>query len=102
MFACRALALLAAPADGGTMKKHNAHPNKIYPGHNVYVLPMPDSREPRIKTFGFFGWLLRLFGITPAYIITPRKFDRFGRCTHESRLVEITTKHSILMYSFWE
>jgi len=53
MFACRALAFLAAPAEDGTMKKTNAHPKKIYPGRNVYVLPMPDSREPRTVSLGF-------------------------------------------------
>ena len=102
MFAYRALAFLAAPAEDGTMKKHNAHPNKIYPGRNVYVLPMPDSRKPRTVSLGFWGRLLWLFGVKLAYTVRPAKFDRFGRCTHESRLVEITTKHSTLMYSFWE
>ena len=84
------------------MKKQHTLPNQIYPGRYVYVLPLPDSREPRILTFGLWGRLLRLFGIQLAYIVRPSKFDRFGRCTHESRLLEVTTKHSTLLYSFWE
>jgi len=84
------------------MKKQHAHPNQIHPGYKVYVMPLPDSREPRVLTFGFWGRLLRLFDVQLAYTVRPSKFDRYGRCTHESRLLEITTKHSTLLYSFWE
>jgi len=84
------------------MKKQHTPPNQIWPGHNVYVLPLPDSREPRTVSLGFWGALLRLLDVQLAYTIRPSKFDRYGRCTHESRLLEITTKHSTLLYSFWE
>ena len=77
------------------MKKQHTLPNQIYPGSYLYVLPLPDSREPNTKSFHLGSFKL-------AYTITPRKFDRYGRCTHESCLLEITTKHSTLMYSIWE
>ena len=65
-------------------------------------MPLPDSRESRKVDFGFLGRLLWLFGVKLDYTVRPAKFDRFGRCTHESRLLEIATKHSTLLYSFWE
>ena len=86
---------MAAPADGGTMKKSNTHPNEIYPRQYVYIMPLPDSRKPRTKSF-------HLGSFKADYIITPRKFDRFGRCTHESRRLEITTKNGALLLSRWE
>ena len=65
-------------------------------------MPYPDSREPRISSLGKFGWLVRLFGIKATYTIRPTKFNRFGQITHESRLLEIETKSSTLMFSFFE
>ena len=65
-------------------------------------MPLPDSHAPRVVTFGLRCRLLWLLGVQLAYTITPRKFDRFGRCTHESRLLEIGTKRSTLLYSIWE
>jgi len=97
-----ALVFLAAPAENSAMKKSNTSPQQIWPGHFVYVVPRPDSREPRVSTLGAFGWLLRLFGVKAAYTVRPTKFNRFGQITHESRLLEVETKHSTLMYSFFE
>ena len=93
---CASLAFLAVPTvNGGIMKKHNTPPYQIYPGGFVYVLPQPDSREPVVKSFQIGSFRL-------AYTITPRKFDHFGRCTHESRLLEISTKNGSLLLSRWE
>ena len=76
------------------MKKQPTPPYQIYPGGYVYVLPRPDSREPVVKSHKIGSFRL-------SYTITPRKFDRFGRCTHESRLLEISTKTSTLMWEIW-
>jgi hypothetical protein len=65
--------------------------NKIY----VYILPLPDSREPQVKSF-------KLGSFKADYIITPRKFDCWGRCTHESRRLEITMANGTLLLSRWE
>ena len=87
---------MAAPADGGTMKKSNTSPQPIYPGRYVYFVPRPDSRKPRVKSY-HLGKFFRL-----TYTIRPTKFNHFGQITHESRLLEIETKHSTFMYSFFE
>ena len=84
------------------MKKSNTSPKPIYPGRYVYFVPRPDSRKPRTVDLGFWGRLLGLFGVQLAYTIRPTKFNHFGQITHESRLLEIETKHSTFMYSFWE
>jgi len=78
------------------------HPNEIYPSHQVYTPSLPDHHKPRILTFGLWGWLLRLAGVDLAYIVTPRKFDSSGRCTHESRRLEAITKNGTLLFSCWE
>ena len=78
------------------MKNQNTSPQQIWPGRYVYVVPRPDSREPRVRTY-HLGKFFRL-----TYTIRPVKFNHFGQITHESRLLEIETKHSTLMYSFWE
>jgi len=97
MFACRALAFLAAPADGGAiMKNQNTYPQPIFPGRYVYFVPRPDSRKPRVRSYH----LGKFFCLT--YTVRPTKFNRFGQITHESRLIEIETKSSTLMFSFWE
>jgi len=92
-----ALAFLVAPADDGAiMKKPNTSSQPIYPGRYVFFVPRPDSRRPCVKAI-HFGKFFRL-----TYTIRPTKFNRFGQITHESRLIEIETKHSTLMYSFFE
>lgn len=57
-------------------------------------MPRPDSREPVVKSYQIGSFKL-------AYTITPRKFDCYGRCTHESRLIEISTKTSTFLWEFW-
>ena len=92
---CHALAFLAAPAETGTMKKYQPQPFEIYPRRGIYLMPLPDDPKPRVHSFHFGSLKLD-------YTILPTKFDRFGRITHESRLLEFSTKHSTLMFSFWE
>ena len=77
------------------MKKHHKHPNEIYPRQYVYLMPLPETHEPRTKSF-------HLGSFKVDYIITPRKFDRYGRVTHESRRLEISTKNGSLLFSRWE
>ena len=90
-----ALAFLAAPAETGTMKKYQPQPYEIYPRRGIYLMPLPDDPKPRTKSYHLGSFKLD-------YTVRPVRFDRFGRITHESRLLEISTKHSTLLYSFWE
>jgi len=91
---CHALDFLAAPAVDGTMKKYNAHPNQIYPRGQVYfTLRRPQPKPAR--------HCLNLGFVRFTYTKTPTVYNRYGKVTHESRLIEIHTRRNQATLSLW-
>jgi len=76
------------------MKKHHTQQKQIYPGRGVYfTLRRPEPKPARRSlNLGFVRFI---------YTKTPTIFDRYGKATHESRLIEIYTRRNQAILSLW-
>ncbi|MDR2525887.1 MAG: hypothetical protein LBC83_06895 [Oscillospiraceae bacterium] len=75
------------------MKKHNAQPKQTYQARVIFTLHRPKPKPAR-KT-------LNLGFVRFAYTKMPTVFDRYGKVTHESHLIEITTRRNQAVLHLW-